>query len=194
MGKNKRRQFPYHDEFHNVDVLCDSIEECDFFEWCVEAAKLGIIQDFEYQPSSIQLFDAVDYTAFNGKKRSLFREHKYSPDFSITFIPENAQVLCKEFKVPYQDINNKSFQVYLDVKGTFQRGDGGRSFSINQKWVYQKAGIYVVKVIPKDFFFVCGCPTNCFTTRKTNKKRKAFEQCKCISEIFNIIPIEAGNH
>lgn len=186
MGKNKRRQFPYHDDFHNVDVLCDSIEECDFIEWCAEAAQLSVIQDFEYQPESIQLFDAVDYIAFNNKKRSLFREHKYSPDFSIRFIPEAAGVLCKEFKVPYQNIGQDSFQVLLDVKGTFQRGDGGRAFSINQKWVYQKTGIYVVKIVPKDFFASCGCPMKCFFTRKTNKKRKAFDGCKSIAETFKL--------
>ena len=186
MGKNSRRQFPYRDSFHNVDLQMDSIEECDFIEWCIEAAQLGLIQDFAYQPPSIKLFDAVDYIAFDGKRKSLLREHVYSPDFLIVLNARSYQTLAKQFKLPHSAAQNSTFQVYLDVKGTFQKSDGGRSFSINQKWVYQKTGIYVVKTIPKEFFKACGCPQNCFKTRKTGKTRKAFAECKSISEVFGI--------
>ena len=48
MGKNKRRQLVCHDDFHNVDVLVDSVEECDFIEWAVEATNIGLLQDFVY--------------------------------------------------------------------------------------------------------------------------------------------------
>lgn len=37
-GNNKRRTFKQHDYFHNVDLEVDSLEECDFIEWCCEAA------------------------------------------------------------------------------------------------------------------------------------------------------------
>lgn len=46
MGKNKRKQIQHFDTFHNCAVACDSAEECDFFDWCCEAAKLGFIKDF----------------------------------------------------------------------------------------------------------------------------------------------------
>ena len=64
MGKNKRRQLECYDSFHKVKLDCDSIEECDFIEWCSEAASLNIIKDFIYQPESIKLFDAVSYLDF----------------------------------------------------------------------------------------------------------------------------------
>lgn len=184
MGKNKRKQIKHRDSFHNVDLNMDSTEECDIIEWCIEAAQLGIIQDFEYQPKSIKLFDSVEYVTFDGKRRTLLRDHIYSPDFSIIFIPETSKTLCKTFKLSLQDMQCKSFQVYLDVKGTFQRNDGGRAFSMNQKWVYQKTGIYIVKIVPKDFFKICGCPQSCFATKKTKKPRKAFEGCKSIEDAF----------
>ena len=174
MGKNKRRQIQHHDSFHDVDVLCDSIEECDFIDWCSEAASKGLIIDFTYQPEPIKLFDAVKYKTFDKKDRTLFREHIYSPDFIVEFDPRSSQTLCKAFKLSYEDSQKESFQAYLDVKGTFQRNDGGRSFSLNQKWVYQKTGIYVQKIVPKEFFKLYGCPLNCFITRKTKKKRKIY--------------------
>ena len=185
MGKNKRNQISHRDQFHNIDVECDSIEECDFIEWCSEAANLGIIQDYEYQPQPIKLFDSVEYVNFDKKKRVLLRDHIYSPDFCIKFIPKASRILCKAFKLSLQDSQAESFQVYLDIKGTFQRNDGGRAFSINQKWVFQKTGIYIVKVVPKDFFKVCGCPQSCFLTKKTNKPRKAYQGCQPLEQVFN---------
>lgn len=38
MGKNLRRQLLCRDDFHGIDVSCDSVEEVDFIEWCAEAA------------------------------------------------------------------------------------------------------------------------------------------------------------
>ena len=186
MGKNKRKQVPCFDTFHNVEVQCDSTEECDFIQWCSEMAQLKLVHDYTYQPSPFKLFDKVDYTSFDGKKRSLFREHIYSPDFSVTFCPREVELLCKHFKVPQESMQADEFTVCIDVKGTFQKSDGGRAFSINQKWVYQKHGVYVVKVVPKDFFAVCGCPNACRLTKKTNKPRKAFEGMKSISEVFGV--------
>jgi hypothetical protein len=43
--------------------------------WCSEAAQLGIIIDFEYQPKSFILSEPIFYTNTDGKKRSLFRIH-----------------------------------------------------------------------------------------------------------------------
>ena len=186
MGKNKRKQISCFDEFHNVEVQCDSVEECDFIQWCSEMAQMNLIYDFIYQPESIKLFDKVDYIAYDGKKKFLFREHIYSPDFIIQINPKTSQILCKELKIPYEAMNLESFSVYLDVKGTFQKSDGGRSFSLNQKWVYQKTGIYVMKLIPKDFFQKCGCPSNCFLTQKTKKPRKIYAGMKSIQQIFTL--------
>ena len=184
MGKNTRRQIQCKDLFHNVDVNADSVEEVDFLDWLVEAANLGIIKDFEYQPQSIKLSQSIEYVTYDNKKRVLMREHVYSPDFMISFAPDASRMLCKEFKLSLQQSQLDEFQTYLDVKGTFLRNDGGRAFAINQKWVYQKTGIYVIKLVPRDFFKVCGCPKTCFFTRKTNKKRTSFSGFPTIEEAF----------
>lgn len=186
MGKNKRRQLECYDSFHEQSLSCDSAEECDFIEWCCEAASLNIIKDFIYQPDPIQLFDAVSYLDFQGKKRSLLKQHVYSPDFCIIFDPSAFPLLAKQFKIPYDQMSQNASSVYLDVKGTFQRNGGDRSFSLNQKWVFQKTGIYVSKIIPENFFKECGCPQACFLSKKLKKARKKFIGFKTIAQAFSL--------
>lgn len=185
MGKNKRRQFEQFDEFHNNLILCDSQEECDFINWCSEMAIKKLIIDYEYQPKPFILFDAAQYININNKTRSLLKKHEYSPDFILTFNPQTSKILLEAFKIPLDKITNKSIDVYLDVKGTFQRNGTGRAFSINQKWVYQKFSIYVQKLVPVDFFKICGCPLKCFNSIKTNRPRSMFKGYPSIDDIFN---------
>lgn len=174
MGKNKRRQIAYFDSVHNVNVECDSQEEIDVFNWMIEAVNRGLVIDFAYQPPSYKLSDTVKYIGLDNKERTLFREHIYSPDFKLTFCPAKAMKLAKELKVSINQADANELPVYIDVKGTFARSDGGRSFSINQKWVMQKHGIYIYKLVPKDFFKLFGVPKASTLTAKTKKPRKMF--------------------
>lgn len=182
MGKNKRRQFEHFDEFHNKQILCDSQEECDFINWCSEAAQLNIIIDYEYQPASFLLFESTTYINIDNKKRSLLLKHEYSPDFIITFNPNKSRVLSNAFKLSIDKLSLDTVNVYLDVKGTFQRNGSGRAFSINQKWVYQKYNIYVQKIVPVDFFKICGCPQLCFISAKSKKIRSMYKGYPTITE------------
>lgn len=193
MGKNKRRQIGCFDSFHRVEVQCDSLEECDFLCWCSEAASLKVIHDFVYQPEPVKLFDAASYLDFQGKKKSLLRDHVYSPDFIVKFDPGAFQALAKQFKVPYEQMHLDEVSAYLDVKGTFQRNGGDRSFSLNQKWVFQKTGTYVVKLIPEKFFAECGCPQACFLSKKLKKARKKFIGFKTISQAFGMTTADAAH-
>jgi len=78
--------------------------------------------------------------------KTLFQDHVYSPDFLIEWDPERT-ILSDEFKLPFGLNHNR---IYVDVKGSFNRNQ--RSFSIDQKWVYQKYGYYIYKLEPKVFF------------------------------------------
>lgn len=184
MGKNKRKQIDYFDSFHNIQLQLDSMEEVDTLDWLLEAQELGLIVDWEYQPNSIELFQSVNYVNIDNKTRCLFREHIYSPDFKIQFNPSKNAILAKEFKLTKQQAQQENFEIVIDVKGVFNKTE--RAFSLNQKWVYQKTGIYVYKLVPKEFFKKAGCPKVCFITRKTGKKRKVYAGYKSISEIFNL--------
>lgn len=182
MGKNKRRTISVYDSVHSVQLECDSVEEVDFIQWCIEAVGQNILKDFRYQPDSFKLSDSISYLTVDGKSRCLFREHVYSPDFILTFEPNKYLALAKEFKVTLQQLQNNTIDVYIDVKGTFAKSDGGRSFSINQKWTYDKHGIYVYKLVPKDFFKLFGVPEACRLTAKTKKPRKMYLGYKNISQ------------
>lgn len=186
MGRNKRRTILANDYVHNLTIEADSDEEIDTLEWLCEAYNKGLILDFQYQPRSFQLSESISYNTIDGKSRSLFREHIYSPDFSIFLNPNKNLELSKEFKIPKEKLNVDKLEIVVDVKGTFAKSDGGRSFTINQKWVYDKYNVYVYKLVPKEFFKKFGVPQNCILTKKTKKPRKAFIGYKTLAEVFQI--------
>lgn len=187
MGKNKRRTFPVFDKKHNVELNVDSQEEQEFVRWLNVACDMNIINDFVYQPPSLKLSDGESYIDCDGKIRSLFREHVYTPDFLLYVNGEKGKSLMKEFKLS-ESIKSRPdkniFAYYIDVKGTFTANDGGRSFSINQKWLFSKFKIYVYKLVPKDFFKKFGIIEEMQFTPKTKKPSKKYENYPLISEIF----------
>jgi hypothetical protein len=109
------------------------------------------------------------------KQRTLFREHCYSPDFLICLKPE-YESLCSEFKVVSDG------KIYIDVKGTFNLT--ARSFSIDQKLVYQKYGFYIYKLIPKEFMKKFGILEEFRFTQKTKKPSKVFDGYRTIEDVF----------
>lgn len=176
MGKNKRKQIECLDTRTNQIVLVDSIEEVLTYKWLVQAIELGIVKSFEYQPITFEITKQVKY--FDGKKeRVLFRPHVYSPDFLIEINPQHEQ-LKKEFKILFDN------KIYVDVKGTFNKTQ--RSFSIDQKIIYDKFGYYIYKLIPKDFMKKFGILEEFLYTQKTKKKSKVFEGYPLIQDVFQV--------
>lgn len=183
-GKNKRRQLEVKDEIHDVVLSVDSQEEIDTLEYLTECKNLGIINDFTYQPEAFVLSDPVKYVDIYGKQRTLFQEHSYTADWVLEFAPSACMQLAKELKVPYDQLSCQNVKVYLDSKGVFNRTE--RSFGYNQKWLYQKHGVYVYKLVPKKFFQKCGCPESCKITKKTKKPRTMFKGFKSIKEALDL--------
>jgi len=181
-GKNGRRQLEAYDSLHGRTLSVDSREEVDAINWLCEAAELSAVRDFEYQPRSFELFAGADYVDADGKTRCLFRDHVYTPDFLVALGPSAGTALLKEFRVRAPQLSAPEVSVYWDVKGTFARHDGGRSFSLNQKWVWQKYGEYVYKMVPKAFFAKAGCPAKSFYSAKAKRERKAFAGMKSVKE------------
>ena len=126
------------------------------------------------------------YTDPQGKQRCLFREHIYTPDFIVQFDPAAQHALAKEFKLPLSAMHQQQVSVYLDVKGQFAQHDGGRSFSLNQKWTWQKFGVYVCKVVPKLFCKKFGVAAASMKSRLTGKARKMFAGYCSIKKAFGL--------
>lgn len=178
MGKNKRQTIQCFDSIHNIQLEMDSIEEVEFLKWLIRAVELKIVTDFEYQPKSFILSNTVKYKDQKGKEKTLFQPHIYSPDFLVT-VNKNCITLKNEFKL----LNN--FQIYIDVKGVFARNGSDRAFSINQKWMMDKHGIYIFKLVPKKFFSKVGIPKELRFTNKTKKISKKYDGYPLIDDVFS---------
>lgn len=177
-GKNKRRQLEAYDSLHDAILSVDSAEEVDFVNWLCEAAQLSTIQDFEYQPSAFQLFDAVRYVDVDGKSKSLFQDHKYSPDFVVMFDGIQQYQLAKELKVQQCQLSAQC-SAWIDVKGSFNRN--ARSFNTDRKWVWDKFKTCICQVVPAEFFKTFGVPEKSRLTAKTKKPRTCYKGMPDIS-------------
>lgn len=184
-GKNKRRQITCYDDIHRQELSVDSQEEVDTLAWLSEATKLSVINDFSYQPPSFHLFDSVKYQDIDGKTKTLFREHEYTPDWVLDFTPSAQAQLAKELRVSYCQLSDLHCSVFIDSKGAFNITE--RAFGYNQKWLWQKFKTYVYKLVPKKFFQKCGCPEACKTTKKAKKPRKMFQGFPSLREALKLV-------
>lgn len=173
-GKNKREQI----EFEGF--MFDSREEVNFYIWLKEAVDFGIVSEWEYQPTPYTLFDEIK----DERGKQFMRSHIYSADFAFK-LTEKWDDFANMFKVRYfagHKRDSHDGRVWVDTKGTFIMHGGDRSFSINQKWVYQKFGTYVSKVVVDEFFSKVWLPERCRTTLKLKKICKKYSLFKSYSE------------
>lgn len=189
MGKNKRHTVTFFDAIKNESIEVDSNEEWYVYSWIIEAKKIGIVIDYEYQPKEFLLTNKFSYVpAFNNpkqKEKHLLADHVYTADFKIVFNSIYGELLSNYFKIPIEALdNNGNATVFIDVKSQFNRFGGDRTFSIHQKMVWDKYKIFVQKVIPEEMFVKLGMPAEAKYTIKTKKPTTKFVGCKTISNIF----------
>ena len=159
----------------------DSQEELEFWHWLNEAYEAGLIAGYEYHKRSWALSEKQTYTDIVELKtkikeveKHLMHPHVYTPDFEIFGAKDIGLI----------DVHQDGWHV-VDVKGTFNMYGGDREFSINQKWMYDKHGVYVHKVVPEKLFKKTWCPELVRYTPKTGKLRKKYIKCKTIKEFLN---------
>lgn len=189
MGKNKRSTVTFFDEIKNQNIEVDSNEEWYVYAWIVEAKKLGVVLDYEYQPNEFLLTEKARYVPAFGnptkKDKHLLASHVYTADFKLTLNKTFGEKLIEYFKIPTQALDaNGNAIVYIDVKGNFGRFGGDRTFSIHQKMVWSKYGIYVQKVIPEEIFAKLGAPEAAKYSIKTKKPTTKYVGCKSLDVVF----------
>lgn len=121
--------------------------------------EAGFISGYESQPESFVLSDPFFYL-FDKKLKTKTRrvsqkfipEHLYTADFKLEWAEKARGIFFNGFadsvnlkKIPFIAKNRIC---HIEVKPDFDVHNMQREFSINQKWVFQKHGIYVQKVIP----------------------------------------------
>ena len=185
MGKNKKSEIVYN------SVELDSNEELQFYYWLEEAKLNGLVEDFKYQPESYVLSEKVSFIkqVQKGKKVvdkevTLLNGHIYSPDFNITFTDKFYDLYKKYTWDKLFKLIDEIKCIICDIKGGFSRNGGDRSFSINQKWMYQKHGIYIVKIVPQDLFKLTWCPELAKLTPKKKQIVEKYKDCKSITQIL----------
>ena len=138
-----------------------SKEEQDFADWLDEAKENGLIHQWEYEPRSFILFDKQTFkekvqlkTKTKIVERHLHAEASYTPDFMMELTNLGEHLLFDAFKssilsVPVYVRATTSTVIWVDVKGNFDpiRKDP-RFFSLIQKAIYRKHGVWVAKVVP----------------------------------------------
>lgn len=173
----------------------DSQEEHEFSSWCEEAQSLGLIYSAVYHPPAFQLSPKVTYKRLVKMKTKvkeadafLFHPHEYTIDFILNLTEKGIEFL-KSRKLmlwPPPHKLNGSLHVgllHVDVKGGFSRFHDEKPFVINQKWVYDKYGIYVYKVIPKKWFAVTWVPAQARFSPKKGKLRDCYKNCETFETI-----------
>lgn len=158
----------------DIEHPFDSNEERWFYFWCAELVREGHIKKFIFQPKSFKLFDEVRFNVTKPMKRVedkieskiLLEGKEYTPDFKIIW-NENHNLVhtyieyilngkpTREFIsnklisfIENQGFDMLEFVSYVEIKPDFDQNNMTREFKINQKWMYQKYGIYVNLVIP----------------------------------------------
>jgi hypothetical protein len=146
--------------------LYDSWEEYYFSEWLKELQEAGYIKETEYHPPALTLAEPVDYMVkrvLHRKRvanntlidaKTLMREHTYQYDWKITWAPKAEGILyCRldgfieNLSIFFAEERNSEIVSYIDIKGSFSNSSLDTRFPLNQKWVFQKYGIYVQKVV-----------------------------------------------
>ena len=189
MGKNKKSTIEIFDNFKNETIVVDSSEEWYFYNWVLEAKQLEIVIEYEYQPESFLLTEKAKYTPAFGKpkEKHLLAEHSYTADFYLKFDKKYGEKLSEFFKIDIDALDGVGNpEVWIDVKAGFNRFGGDRTFSINQKLVYDKHGVFVQKVVPLEMFEKLGAPEAAKLTIKTKKPTLKYAGLKSIKDAFEI--------
>lgn len=171
----------------------DSAEEEAFWHWCLEAKEIGIIDEFEYQPQSIEIIPAIRYadrkqlkTKVKIIERPLCQSLSYTPDFIIYGCITWRFHRPKNHMLPRTGMNlynSLASRYYIDVKGNYKEGDKASKFNLIQKVLYYVKNIYVNRVIPSEFFKIAWVPNyydsvfynNFCYTKERNFAKKGYQ-------------------
>lgn len=182
MGKNKRQQIYIETDIGNFNV--DSNEEVAFLHWCEDALKNELIKidnSTFYQPNAYLLIDSVKIKT-GKKEKTLLRAHEYTLDFIIKPTKKLYEVFPDIEKLLQTSFDDN---IYIDIKGCFNKNGGDRTFSINQKLLYNRFHIYVNKVIPDKLFSKTFLPEKERFSRKKKILREKYKNLKTLKEIIN---------
>ena len=182
-------------------IICDSDAEKWILYWLYELQEAGYINSIE-RAKSYPLSDSISHTYDKKLKTKTIEQEEvillpcsYSPDFQI-FLSEEGQKLdifkslySKEKLKEKGKINliHQAGRILIEVKGTQFRiaQDTTELFRVEQKWLFQKHGIYVNLVQPDRLFPLTFTPEKFKYTEKKKQLRKLKWETRSLQEFLN---------
>lgn len=184
--KKSPKQKPYYDGIH-----FDSMEEVEIYMWLQVCLNHGLIHDMGYHTSTFPLAEKKTYQikkTFKKREpkyeeRTLLHPHTYTPDFTLTYIPEDMAPQPP----PLRNIWPHAWRfvsligayfAHIEVKADYvtRRLESDARFSLNQKWMMQRHDIYVQKVQPMKLFKKTFLPSLARHTLKTGVMKAKYQK------------------
>jgi hypothetical protein len=161
----------------------DSPEEIEFYQWLEEAKEEGMIVNFRPHPENFELIPPASFyervqlsTKTKIIKRSLMQDCCYVPDFVFTATPELQRVNHRLF-------SPNNLEYWIDVKGKHSIYNDEEKFSIIQKLLWLRHGIYSNKVVPVKFFERTFVPRRAALTPVKKDLKSCYVHCR---KIYNV--------
>lgn len=161
-----------------------------YFQWWLDDLKEhGIIKRYVYEYTSFTLSTSKFYrstkhlvTKVKLVEHSLLDAHQYTPDFLIEWNKQYDGIYYRTVsgdkythKVPFFAVISKKddgHYTFFEVKPEFDQNNMTRLFRLNQKWLYDKYGLYVELAIVPLLFKRTFVPSRYLRTDKDTTFRK----------------------
>jgi len=181
----------------------DSPEELWMSFWLQEVQEAGYIDSFQLHPEPFLLAPAFSYiydkalkTKVKTLESNLLSPHIYTADYKITWhknargffflsISDQLNLKLVPFVAQETEDGNNNYYSIVEIKAGFSKFHAGREFSINQKWMMQRFGVYVNKTIISNktgLFKDTFCPEKFLLTDKSKQNRKLHFEPRTLEE------------
>lgn len=144
----------------------DSDEERYMYAWLLKMKELGLVLKIKHHPMPFVLSSKQYGKHITTNKKGevkekpvfLLHDHSYEYDFKMLLNPIFEGIaFCtidnysSKLPIVANRRPNGSIVWTIDVKPDFERDHGSNTrFPLNQKWVMERWGVYVQKIIPLD--------------------------------------------
>lgn len=172
-------------KLYHGKIPLDSDHELWICWWLDELKELGFVKHYERaEPYSLSTGYTNNYverlkTKSKPMRQSICGGHVYTPEFRVVWnkaaLNKIVWLIDSQTKFEKQLIGYTTpkgeITTIIEVKPIFDYNNMTRLFVINQKWVFDKYGIWVNLVKPTELFSKTFTPVN-FRKTKTGKPRK----------------------
>lgn len=204
MAKDKKEKRYYN------GIQIDSDEEMLTLMWLEELGEKGFIEKIE-RAESFELSDGLTNVYEETiqmktksktveKRKTILEAHIYTPEFVITWSPiavvnllyRHVNSIREKFTQLFMYNQTRVGPVsYIEVKPEWDQNNMTRLFKINQKWIWEKYGIFINLVQPAQLCAKTFTPKKWLTTA-TGKKRLIHWETRSIDEWLNSIGASNG--